>query len=124
MFLPHVIVCCTILHNILLAQSWEDVKQLLQILKQERLHGEMVDEDNFAFEGLDIEGSTCTAKPGKECSAKNLPSYSLEPLVLRATGTRKECTHNLFFQYFSSYQTLHSLPFQIVLFLLNLTDIP
>jgi hypothetical protein len=116
-FLPHVIVCCTILYNILLAQSREDVKQLLQVLKQEGLHGEMVDEDNFAFEGPDIEGFACTARPWKECSAKSLPSYSLEPPVPRATGTRKESTHNLFFQYFSSYQTLHSVPFQNCVFI-------
>jgi hypothetical protein len=43
-FLPDVILCCAILHNVLLGQSNEDVKQLLEVLQVEGYEGEVVDE--------------------------------------------------------------------------------
>jgi hypothetical protein len=69
-FLPDVIVCCAILHNILLAQSREDVEHLLHVLRQEGLHGEVVDEDNFAAEVPDMEGDGVQALPRQDkCTA-------------------------------------------------------
>ena len=44
-FLPDVIVSCAILHNVLLGQSHEDVEQLLEVLRTEGLHGEVIDDD-------------------------------------------------------------------------------
>jgi hypothetical protein len=38
-FLPDVIVFCAILHNLLFAQSRKAVEQLLNVLRQEGLHG-------------------------------------------------------------------------------------
>ena len=43
-FLPDVILCCAILHNMLLGQSHEEVENLFQILRDEGLHGEVVDD--------------------------------------------------------------------------------
>ena len=43
-FLLDVILCCTILHNILSEQSNEDVEQLLEVLQVEGFEGEVVDE--------------------------------------------------------------------------------
>jgi len=44
-FMPDVILCCAILHNVLLRQSHEEVEELLQILRLEGLDGDIVDED-------------------------------------------------------------------------------
>lgn len=44
-FLPNVILCCTILHNVLLQQSHEEVEELLRILRLEGLDGEVIDND-------------------------------------------------------------------------------
>jgi hypothetical protein len=44
-FLPDVITCCAILHNVLLGQSHEDVERLIQVLCTKGLEGEVVDED-------------------------------------------------------------------------------
>lgn len=44
-FVPDVILCCAILHNVLLRQSHEEVEELLQILRIEGLDGAVVDED-------------------------------------------------------------------------------
>lgn len=49
-FLPDVILCCAILHNILMGQSHEEVEELLQILRSEGLDGAVVDEDVGAAE--------------------------------------------------------------------------
>lgn len=46
MFLPDVITACAILHNVLLGQSHKEVEQLLQILRNEGLNGELVDDLN------------------------------------------------------------------------------
>jgi hypothetical protein len=43
-FLLDVILCCAILHNVLLGQSNEDVEQLLEVLQVEGFEGEVVDE--------------------------------------------------------------------------------
>jgi hypothetical protein len=55
-FLLDVNLCCALLHNILLVQSQEDVKHLLQVLLQERLYGEIVNDDTVSFEGPAMEG--------------------------------------------------------------------
>lgn len=44
-FMPDVILCCAILHNILLRQSHDEVEELLRILRMEGLDGEVVDEE-------------------------------------------------------------------------------
>jgi hypothetical protein len=44
-FLLDVITCCAILHNILLGQSHEEVEQLMEVLREERLHGEVTDDE-------------------------------------------------------------------------------
>lgn len=36
-FLPNVILCCVILHNVLLGQSHKEVEELLQVLRMEGL---------------------------------------------------------------------------------------
>ena len=51
-FMPDVILCCAILHNVLLRQSHEEVEELLHILRQEGMDGEVVDDDG-AEEGGD-----------------------------------------------------------------------
>lgn len=45
--MPDVILCCAILHNILLRQSHDEVQELLHILRQEGLDGEVIDEDGL-----------------------------------------------------------------------------
>lgn len=49
-FLPDVILCCAILHNILLAQSHEEVEELLEILRTEGLDGAVEDDDGGAID--------------------------------------------------------------------------
>jgi hypothetical protein len=44
-FLPDVITCCAILHNVLLGQSHEEVERLLQVLRREGLEGDITDDD-------------------------------------------------------------------------------
>jgi hypothetical protein len=44
-FLPDVIICCAILHNVLLGQSPEEVEQFLQVLRREGLEGEVTDDE-------------------------------------------------------------------------------
>lgn len=46
-FVPDVILCCAILHNVLLRQSHEEVEELLQILRIEGLEGVVVDDDSL-----------------------------------------------------------------------------
>ena len=42
-FLPDVILCCAILHNMLLGQSHEEVENFFQFLRDEGLYGEVGD---------------------------------------------------------------------------------
>ena len=44
-FMPDVILCCAILHNVLFGQAHEDVDHLLQMLRMEGLAGEVVEDD-------------------------------------------------------------------------------
>jgi hypothetical protein len=44
-FLPDVIMCCAILHNVLLEQSHDEVEQLLEVLRCEDLEGDITDDD-------------------------------------------------------------------------------
>jgi len=43
-FLPDVITCCAILHNVLLGQSHEEVERLLQVLRVEGLDDDETEE--------------------------------------------------------------------------------
>ena len=43
-FLPDVIICCAILHNMLLGQSHQEVERLLQVLRMEGLPDQDADE--------------------------------------------------------------------------------
>lgn len=54
--MPDVILCCAILHNVLLRQSHEEVQDLLHILRQEGLDGEVADEDG-AVDGGPADGN-------------------------------------------------------------------
>jgi hypothetical protein len=65
-FLPDVIVCCAILYNLLLAQTMEAVEQLLNVLRQEGLHGEVLDDDNLPQEGPDYDGEGLPALPRQD----------------------------------------------------------
>jgi hypothetical protein len=49
-FLPDVIMCCAILHNVLLGQSHDEVEQLLQVLRHEGLEGDITDDDGEPVE--------------------------------------------------------------------------
>jgi hypothetical protein len=49
-FLPDVITCCAILHNVLLGQSHYEVEQLMQVLRREGLDGDVTDDDAQAPE--------------------------------------------------------------------------
>ena len=57
-FLPDVILCCAILHNMLLGQSHEEVENFFQILRDKGLHAEVVDVVSGAFDaaGADAVG--------------------------------------------------------------------
>jgi hypothetical protein len=44
-FLPDVITCYAILHNVLLGQSHEEVERLLQVLRREGLEGDVTDDN-------------------------------------------------------------------------------
>jgi hypothetical protein len=56
-FLPDVITCCTILHNVFLGQSHEDVERFMEVLRTEGLEGEVIDEEAPARDiGPDIGG--------------------------------------------------------------------
>jgi hypothetical protein len=50
-FLPDVIICCAILHNVLLGQFQDQVEQLLNILRTEGFEGEVVDDDGIEGDG-------------------------------------------------------------------------
>ena len=52
-FLPDVILVCAILHNVLLGQLHEEVENFLQVLRNEGLHGEVVDEGAGEEDGGD-----------------------------------------------------------------------
>ena len=53
-FLPDVILCCAILHNMLLGQSHEEVQQLFEVLRTEGLEGEVLNEPVRAPEEGDM----------------------------------------------------------------------
>ena len=55
-FLPDVILCCAILHNMLLGQSHEEVENFFQILRDEGLHAEVVDAVPRASNGPGADG--------------------------------------------------------------------
>ena len=44
-FLPDIITCCAILYNVMLGQFHEEVEQLLQVLQNEGLDGQVVDKE-------------------------------------------------------------------------------
>jgi len=50
-FLPDVILCCAIFHNILMGQSHEDVEALLQVLRNEGMDGVVVDHNDGGVDG-------------------------------------------------------------------------
>ena len=53
-FLPDVITCCAILHNILLGQSHRDVERLLQVLRTEGLQDEVSEEPAVVNEAVEV----------------------------------------------------------------------
>jgi hypothetical protein len=56
-FLPDVITCYAILHNMLLGQLHEDVEHFMEVLRTEGLEGEVIDEEAPAPDfGPDIGG--------------------------------------------------------------------
>lgn len=65
-FLPDVILCCAILHNILLGQSHEEVEELFQVLRSEGLDGGVVDDDAGARDVADAVMDDTPAPLGTE----------------------------------------------------------
>ena len=53
-FLPDVIICCALLHNVLLGQSDEEVERLLNVLRTEGLDGEVIDEELVPGDGGNV----------------------------------------------------------------------
>jgi hypothetical protein len=65
-FLPDVIICCAILHNVLLGQSQDQVEQLLHILRTEGFDGEVVDDDGGEEEGANAQADDVRYPGGAE----------------------------------------------------------
>jgi hypothetical protein len=65
-FLPDIISCCAILHNVLLGQSHGEVEHLMQLLCNEGLHGEVLDDDVEHFEVDPSEANNFIAAQGDE----------------------------------------------------------
>lgn len=66
-FLPDVITCCALLHNVLLGQSHEEVERLLLVLRTEGLGGEVVEEEGpMPVEAGDGAGDAVTAARAAE----------------------------------------------------------
>jgi len=73
-FLPDVIICCAILHNVFLGQSHEQVEQLLGVLRTKGLDGEVIDEDVESGEGANPNGNDIVFARGSEVRS-NLGLY-------------------------------------------------
>lgn len=65
-FLPDVIMCCAILHNVLFDQSHEQVDQLLQVLRTKGFDGEVFDDDGAQGEGANAHGNEVVFARGTE----------------------------------------------------------
>lgn len=65
-FLPDVILCCAILHNIILSQSHEQVAELLEVLRSEGFDGATVHEEVVAVEAMEGLQENTTATEGSE----------------------------------------------------------
>jgi hypothetical protein len=67
-FLPDVITCCAILHNILMGQSHNKVEQLMQVLWHEGLEGNVTNDDAEPLEneGRDFEHGSAMAGTARE----------------------------------------------------------
>ena len=65
-FLPDVITCCAILHNMLLGQSHGDVERLFQILRMEGLQEEDANEAVNIVEAAEGIRDDCTLREGTE----------------------------------------------------------
>ena len=52
-FLPNLILCCALLHNVLLRQSHEEVKELLQVLRIEGLQTENANKESVVIDPPD-----------------------------------------------------------------------
>ena len=65
-FLPDVITCCAILHNVLLGQSHGDVERLLQVLCNEGLHEEAIEELAVVNNAVDSILDDCAHFEGAE----------------------------------------------------------
>ena len=65
-FLPDVITCCAILHNMLLGQSHGDVERLFQILRTEGLEEDEAEEAAQNVETAEGVRDECTLREGTE----------------------------------------------------------
>lgn len=65
-FLPDVIMCCAILHNLLLRQSHEAIETLLNVLRTEGLHDEEDDEFRAVVDGGEVVAEDCGHALGAE----------------------------------------------------------
>ena len=65
-FLPDVILSCAILHNILLGQSHEEVEALLELLRDEGLHGAVEDEEDDVEDVADAAQDPTVAAAGTD----------------------------------------------------------
>ena len=81
-FLPDVITCCALLHNVLLGQSHGDVERLLQVLRTEGLQDEPCDEQpTVAADATDVARDDCGYREGND-KRQQFGVY----LVLQRTG--------------------------------------
>jgi hypothetical protein len=69
-FLPDVITCCAILHNVLLGQSHEEVEQLLHVLRREGLEGEVIEDEGEPTENERPEAEAAPAVAGTELRSR------------------------------------------------------
>jgi hypothetical protein len=69
-FLPDVITCCAILHNVLLRQSHNEVKQFMQVLRREGLEGDITDDDGEPAENDPRDFEHGPALPGTEVRSR------------------------------------------------------
>ena len=65
-FLSDVIICCAILHNVLLGKSYKEVEELLDVLRREGLEGEVIDEGIAPADGANLHGDDVVNVPDAE----------------------------------------------------------
>ena len=65
-FLPDVITCCEILHNVLMGQSHNEVEALFQVLEDEGMPNNIFEEELEAFDVTSIDNESVILQPWVE----------------------------------------------------------